>query len=220
MWAALRAIGRARAAPRGEEPRARPAGAGVSSGWIGPDGRVEEAPGTAVHVALLARFGEPTKDGFFAKGAVRYVDATDHVSLELVGNHPVALSNAIEALTRRWAQVPDVDMEFLAPPEVLRASSVEVRRALGRRLRTLQGEPVDIQARKNAGRESTVPADGTVRAFQQTIVARAQQKLGRPLTAKEHAFITTRGGFLALETIRDTVEAATASELEAYLNSG
>ena len=137
--AALRAIGHAGVAPRGSGPRARPAGAGVHSGWIGPNGRVEEAPGTAVHVALLARFGEPTEDRFFAKGAVRYVDASDHVSLELVGNHPVALRNAIEVLTRRWAHMADVDVEFLAPPEVLRASSVEVREALGRRLQTLQG---------------------------------------------------------------------------------
>lgn len=137
MWAALRAIGRAGAAPHGGEPRPRPAGAGVYSGWIGPDGRVEEAPGTAVHVALLERFGEPTKDAFFAKGAVRFVDATDHVSLELMGQHPVALKNAIEALTGRWAQVADVDVEFLASAEVLRASSAEVRRALGRRLAAL-----------------------------------------------------------------------------------
>ena len=100
---ALRAIGHAVTGPRSSGPRARPAGAGVYSGWIGPDGRVEEVPGTAVHVALLARFGEPSKDGFFAKGAVRYVAATDHVSLELMGNHPVALTNAIDALARRWA---------------------------------------------------------------------------------------------------------------------
>jgi hypothetical protein len=124
---------------RGRPARSRVAG--VYSGWIGPDGRVEEAPGTAVHVALLARFGKPTKDGFFAKG--RYVDATDHVSLELVGNHPVALRNAIEALTRRWAHMADVDVEFLAPPEVLRASSAEVREALGRRLRALQGRDLN-----------------------------------------------------------------------------
>jgi len=132
--AALRAIGHAGVAPRGSGPRARPAGAGVHSGWIGPNGRVEEAPGTAVHVALLARFGEPSKAGFFAKGAVRYVDATDHLSLEVVGNHPVALRNAIEALTRRWAHLADVHVEFLAPPEVLRASSAEVRQMLSRRL--------------------------------------------------------------------------------------
>jgi hypothetical protein len=62
--AALRAVGHA--APGGSTRRARPARVGVYSGWIGPDARVEEGPGTVVHVALLARFGEPTKDGFFA----------------------------------------------------------------------------------------------------------------------------------------------------------
>ena len=134
MRAALRAVGHAGTAPRGSGPRARSAGAGVHSGWIGPNGRVEEAPGTAIHVALLARFGEPTKDEFFAKGAVRYVDATDHVSLELMGQHPVSLRNAIEALSRRWAHLADVDVELLTPPEVLRASSAEVRQMLSRRL--------------------------------------------------------------------------------------
>ena len=34
-----------------------------------------------------------------------------------------------------------------------------------------------------------------------------------------HAFIAARGGFVALEAIRDTVTTATASELEEYLNS-
>jgi hypothetical protein len=41
----------------------------------------------------------------------------------------------------------------------------------------------------------------------------------RPLTAKEHAFITARGGFLALEAIHDTVTAVTPSDLQDYLNS-
>jgi hypothetical protein len=210
MWAALRAIGHAGAPRPGSGPHARSAGAGVYSGWIGPDGRVEEAPGTAVHVALLARFGEATKDAFFAKGAVRYVDATDHVSLELVGDHPVALRNAIEALTRRWAHMADVDVEFLAPPEVLRAPSAEVRQALDRRRRAIEA---------STGPERPMNSAATVRAFHESIVVLAQQKLGRSLTAKEHTFITTRGGFLALEAIRDTVTAAPPSELEEYLNS-
>ena len=47
----------------------------------------------------------------------------------------------------------------------------------------------------------------------------AQQKLGCTLSARGHAFITARGGFLALEAIRDTVTAVTPSELEEYLNS-
>jgi len=59
----------------------------------------------------------------------------------------------------------------------------------------------------------------TVRAFQQSIMALAQSKLGRPLTAQEDAFIAARGGFLALEAIRDTVTAVTPAELEEYLNA-
>jgi hypothetical protein len=195
-------------AVRGRPARAR--GAGVYSGWIGPDGRVEEAPGTAVHVALLARFGESTKEAFFSKGAVRYVDASDHVSLELMSQHPVALGNAIEALARRWPDMADVDVEFRATPEVLRASSVEVRQALDRRRRAIEA---------SAGPERPLNSAATVRAFQESIIVLAQQKLGRSLTAREHTFITARGGFLALEAIRDTVSAAIPSELEAYLNA-
>jgi hypothetical protein len=189
---------------------ARSSDAGVYSGWIGPDGRIEAAPGTAIHVTLLARFGEVTKEAFFAKGAVRYVDATDHVSLELMSQHPVALGNAIEALTRRWAHMADVDVEFRAPPEVLRASSAEVRQVLGRRLRAIEASDGPTRPMNSAG---------TIRTFQQAIVALAQSKLGRPLTAKEHTFITARGGFVALEAISDTVTAATPTELEEYLNT-
>jgi hypothetical protein len=43
--------------------------------------------------------------------------------------------------------VADVDVEFLPTPEVLRTSSAEVREALGRRLRALQGKDLDIQSR-------------------------------------------------------------------------
>jgi len=137
------------------------------------------------------------------------VDATDHVSLELRGQHPVALGNAIEALTGRRAHIADVDVEFLAPSEVLRVSSAGVREAQGRRLRALQGETVDIPSRKNAGSERPMNSAGALKAFPQRIVAVAQQKLGRPLTERGPAFITARAGFLALETIRDTVAAAT-----------
>jgi hypothetical protein len=64
-----------------------------------------------------------------------------------VGDHPVALRNAIEVLTRRWAHMADVDVEFLAPREVLRASSAEVCEALGRRLQVSQSGAVDGQSR-------------------------------------------------------------------------
>jgi hypothetical protein len=138
------------------------------------------------------------------------------VTPRITGQHPVALGNAIEALTDRRAHMADV--EFLAPSEVLRVSSAGVREAQGRRLRALQGETVDIPSRKNAGSERPMNSAGAVKAFPQRIVAVAQQKLGRPLTGREPAF-TARAGFLALETIRDTVAAATPSELEEYLNA-
>jgi hypothetical protein len=67
-----------------------------------------------------------------------------------MGQHPAALGNAIEALTRRWVHMADVDVEFLPTPEVLRASSVEVREALARRLQASEGEAVDTQPRWSA----------------------------------------------------------------------
>ncbi len=87
----------------------------------------------------------------------------------------------------------DVDVEFLAPSEVLRVSSAGVREAQGRRLRALQGETVDIPSRKNAGSERPMNSAGALKAFQQRIVAVAQQKLGRPLTGREPAFHHRRG---------------------------
>lgn len=66
---------------------------------------------------------------------------------ERAGNHPVPLRNAIQALSRRWAYMGDADVEFLAPPESLRVSGAEVRQALGRRLRALQGKDLDIPSR-------------------------------------------------------------------------
>ena len=53
----------------------------------------------------------------------------------------------------------------------------------------------------------------------ETIIQAATQKLGRGLTERELAFIKSRGGFLALEMILDTVKAETPAEVERYLNS-
>jgi hypothetical protein len=39
------------------------------------------------------------------------------------------------------------------------------------------------------------------------------------LADAEHRFITSRGGFIALEMILDTVRGAPANEVERYLNS-
>ncbi len=62
--------------------------------------------------------------------------------------------------------------------------------------------------------------DPTVRRWQRAIIADAKKKLGRALTTDEKTFITSRGGFIALEMIHDTVRAARREELESYLNSG
>ena len=51
------------------------------------------------------------------------------------------------------------------------------------------------------------------------IIADAEKKLGRSLTEAERRFITSRGGFLALEAIHDTVKAEGKGEVEQYLNS-
>jgi hypothetical protein len=59
----------------------------------------------------------------------------------------------------------------------------------------------------------------TVRAWQKAIVADAEAKLGRRLREDERRFIESRGGFLALELIHDTVKAAGVAELERYLSS-
>ena len=44
-------------------------------------------------------------------------------------------------------------------------------------------------------------------------------ELGRELTAKERRFVTSRGGFIALEMTLDRVGAGNAAEIERYLNS-
>lgn len=51
------------------------------------------------------------------------------------------------------------------------------------------------------------------------ILEESQARLGRELTPKEEHFVTSRGGFVALEAIEDTVNSIGGAELEAYLNS-
>lgn len=58
-----------------------------------------------------------------------------------------------------------------------------------------------------------------IRSFQREIIRVSTEKLGRELTAKERKFVTSRGGFIALEMILDTVRAGDAAEVERYLNS-
>ena len=62
-------------------------------------------------------------------------------------------------------------------------------------------------------------SEPAIRAFQARIIESAVSKLGRPLKSNEETFITSRLGFIALELIGDTVEAASPEELLDYLNS-
>jgi len=59
----------------------------------------------------------------------------------------------------------------------------------------------------------------TVRTWQKAIIADAEAKLGRALRPPERKFIESRGGFIALEMVHDTVKAAGAAKLERYLSS-
>jgi len=51
------------------------------------------------------------------------------------------------------------------------------------------------------------------------ILQECKSRLGRDLTASEEKFVTSRGGFIALEVIEDTVMSVNGAELETYLNS-
>jgi microsomal dipeptidase-like Zn-dependent dipeptidase len=60
--------------------------------------------------------------------------------------------------------------------------------------------------------------DRTTRNWHKAIIADAEQKLGRKLTDDEARFITSRGGFVALEMIHDTIKAGTKEEIISYLS--
>ncbi|MEL6301743.1 MAG: hypothetical protein AAFV47_01040 [Pseudomonadota bacterium] len=58
-----------------------------------------------------------------------------------------------------------------------------------------------------------------VKNWHTRILEECQERLGRKLTSYEERFVTSRGGFIALEVIEDTVNSMRGAELEAYLNS-
>ena len=58
-----------------------------------------------------------------------------------------------------------------------------------------------------------------VRNWHKSIIEECRKRLGRTLTGAEEIFITSRGGFIALEMIEDTVKELVGKELEEYLNS-
>jgi len=61
--------------------------------------------------------------------------------------------------------------------------------------------------------------EDTVKTWQASIINECETRVGRVLSKSEESFITSRGGFMALETIEDTVKSLTGSELVDYLNS-
>lgn len=60
-----------------------------------------------------------------------------------------------------------------------------------------------------------------MRNWHAAIIKDCEHILGRGLSEPEHRFITSRGGFVALEMIHDHVKSLTgkAEELRRYLNS-
>jgi hypothetical protein len=61
--------------------------------------------------------------------------------------------------------------------------------------------------------------DRTTRRWHKAIIADAERVIGRNLTNDETYFITSRGGYIALEMIHDTIKAGTKEEIVSYLNS-
>lgn len=62
-------------------------------------------------------------------------------------------------------------------------------------------------------------SEKAIKNFQNEIIAASTAKLGRPLAAREMQFIMARGGFIALELIKETVDAASVGDVERYLNT-
>jgi hypothetical protein len=62
-------------------------------------------------------------------------------------------------------------------------------------------------------------SDSAIQNFHRSIISAATAKLGRELSSNENRFITSRGGFLALEMIFDTVQNDPKERVEEYLNS-
>jgi len=57
-----------------------------------------------------------------------------------------------------------------------------------------------------------------VKEWQTHIIAKAEKRLQRELTDTERKHISSRGGFIALEMIEDTVNDLEGDELADYLN--
>ena len=67
--------------------------------------------------------------------------------------------------------------------------------------------------------EKEMKPDRTTRNWHKAIIADAERIVERTLTNTEMSFITSRGGFIALEMIHDTIKAGTKENIVQYLNS-
>lgn len=61
--------------------------------------------------------------------------------------------------------------------------------------------------------------ENVVKNWQNEIIGECEKRLNRKLTSEEDYFVRSRGGFMVLEMIEDSVNTLNGSELEAYLNS-
>lgn len=61
--------------------------------------------------------------------------------------------------------------------------------------------------------------ENLVRNWHRAIIDSCKVRLARDLTKEEEKFIVSRGSFIALEIIEDTVNSIEGDELEKYLNS-
>lgn len=58
-----------------------------------------------------------------------------------------------------------------------------------------------------------------VENWHEKAIAESERRIGRALTDKERSFITSRGGFVALEMIEDTANSMHGEERENYPKS-
>jgi hypothetical protein len=64
-----------------------------------------------------------------------------------------------------------------------------------------------------------VTTETVILNYQAAILAVAAERLGRPLSEKERAFVARHKGLIALESIHDYVATLSSPQLEQYLNA-
>ena len=67
--------------------------------------------------------------------------------------------------------------------------------------------------------EAIMDNEEVVKNWQRAIIQACESKLDRSLTDHELAYITNRGGFMALEILEDNVNSLDREKLTSHLNS-